>query len=130
MKTIKINTLVGAVMLSLSLLVFKLAGCHNDPLSTISGTYINAANGEFSRANDTLVIQAGQGDQYLIHRKTGFNRIREGHAGRREYETEEWKGTYDQASGLFTQSRNHKQLRFDPKAKKLVIGSRTYQKIN
>ncbi|OKS86137.1 hypothetical protein [Mucilaginibacter polytrichastri] len=71
------------------------SACHG-PAAGFAGTYVNHAVGEFSIADDTLVIAQGDDDSFLIHRKTGYNVLNEsGKPGHRRYETEEWKAVYD-----------------------------------
>lgn len=37
----------------------------------MTGTYVNSAGGEFSIASDTLTVELVEGNNYLIHRRTG-----------------------------------------------------------
>lgn len=94
----------------------------------MNGTYVNQAGGEYSVADDTLVVEHEQGNKFLIHRRTGFNLISEGKTGRREYETEEWKATYDAKTEVMTETRRGKVLTFYPS--KLMVGNREYKKLN
>lgn len=96
----------------------------------ITGTYINHAGGTYSVADDTLVIEHSENSNYLIHRKTGFNLIRDGRKGKREYETEIWNAIYDEETKCLTETRRGRLITFYPKAKKLVVGKREYIKLN
>lgn len=112
------------------LTLFFSACDRNQVRSFIPGTYVNHAGSEFSKASDTLLIEAGSNNRYLIQRKTGFNRIRGGKLGKCEYETEAWTAVFDEQAKLLKETRRGKELVFDPSAGSLRIGSRVYQKIN
>ena len=117
----------------LAILSFMMTACSTDKLKEfIPGTYINSASSEYSAVNDTLIIeQAEQGSNtYLIHRKTGFKRIKNGKLGKSEYEKEEWITTYDLNSKALHESANGKLITFYPETNRLLVGRREYQKIN
>lgn len=105
--------------------------CKSDKVRPfIPGTYINNAGGEFSIANDTLVIEPSESNNFNIHRKTGFNLINDGKVGKREYETESWNGIYDEDTKTLTETKKGKLITFYPDSAKLMVGNRTYNKIN
>lgn len=113
-----------------AVLMLFFSACDRDQVrSFIPGTYVNHAGSEFSKASDTLVIEAGSNNRYLIQRKTGFNRIRGGQIGKREYETEVWTAVYDEQAKILKETRRGKELVFDASAGILRIGSRVYKKI-
>ncbi len=96
----------------------------------IPGTYINTAGGEHNTATDTLVIEAVESNNYLIHRKTGFRLIRNGKAGKHQHETEEWKAIYDEGTKTLTETKKGKLITFYPDSGKLLVGKREYKKLN
>ncbi|GAA4131918.1 hypothetical protein GCM10022216_02440 [Sphingobacterium kyonggiense] len=96
----------------------------------IPGTYVNSAGGEYSVADDTLVIEPAESNNYVIDRKTGFNIIRDGKKGKREYETEKWQAIYDEATRSLTETRLGKSITFYPSSNSLRVGTREYNKIN
>jgi hypothetical protein len=98
--------------------------------SFMPGTYVNNTTGRYSVASDTLVIEASEGDRFKIDRKTGFNLIRNGRKGRRQYETEKWNAVFDEKTGVLTETRRGKILMFDPDSNMLMIGNRKYKKVN
>ena len=103
--------------------------CNSDKTrSFISGTYVNEAKGELGIANDTLIIEPVEGNNFLVHRKTGFNRIRNSKTGIREHETEEWNAVYNEATKTLTETRKGKLITFFPNANKLMVGKREYKK--
>ncbi|MGN8068397.1 hypothetical protein [Mucilaginibacter sp. 22184] len=120
------------LILLIAIVAVIMAACNSktDTRSFIPGTYVNQAGSEYSIASDTLVIEASEGNNYLIHRKTGFNIITDGKKGKRQYETEEWRALYDQSTKSMTETAKGKLLTFYPEAKKLLVGKREYQKIN
>lgn len=119
-------------ILLIAIAAVMMAACNSksDTRSSIPGTYVNQAEGEYSVASDTLVIEASEGNNYLVHRKTGFNIITDGKKGKRQYETEEWRALYDQSTKSVTEISKGKLLTFYPEAKKLLVGKREYLKLN
>ena len=114
--------LIAALMLGLS-------ACNHDPSREfLPGTYTNFAGGEFSKAEDTLVIEAGESNTFLIHRKTGFNLITEGKVGKRQYETEEWNAVYDEATKTLTETKKGKLISIYPTSGYILVGKRKYIK--
>ena len=108
-----------------------LAACSNDQTrSFIPGTYVNHAESEYSVADDTLVIEATESNNFRISRKTGFNQIRNRKQGRREYETEDWTTIYDEGTKTLTETRKGKLLTFYPETGRLFVGKKEYRKID
>lgn len=115
------------VVFSLGLLLACSSGGNR---AFVTGTFVNSSIGAYSIADDTMVIAVEQGDRFRIVRRTGFNLIRNGVIGDREHETEIWDAVYDEKSGIMTETRKGKILVFHPDSAKLMIGSRSYRKIN
>lgn len=109
-----------------------MAACNSktDTRSFIPGTYVNQSEGEYSVASDTLVIETAESNNYVIHRKTGFNIITDGKKGKREYETEAWEAIYDSGTKSLTETAKGKLITFYPETGRLKVGRREYQKIN
>ncbi|MFC4213365.1 hypothetical protein ACFOWA_19390 [Pedobacter lithocola] len=111
--------------------IVLMLGCSTDKVRDfIPGTYVNSAGGEFSIADDTLEVELIEGNNYVIHRRTGFNLITEGKLGKREYEVEVWKTIYNAEAQSLTETRKGKIISFFPDKNSLSIGRRTYKKIN
>ncbi|MFF5380793.1 hypothetical protein [Pedobacter suwonensis] len=109
--------------------LIQLMGCQTDKSrSFLPGTFINSAGGEFSKADDTLAVQACEGNIFLIHRRTGFNLIKNGKAGKRHYEREEWKALYDEGTKSLTELKKGKLITIYPDSGYLLIGKRKYIK--
>ena len=122
MKTIKILLGLG--------LSFGLAGCLGDEVKDfIPGTYVNSAGGEFSIASDTLVLELVEGNNYVVHRRTGYHLIAEGKVGPRENETEQWSCIYDESKKTLLETRKGKIISFYPEKGALLVGRRVYEKV-
>jgi predicted lipoprotein len=102
----------------------------NNKQSHVPGTYVNNTTGKYSVASDTLVIEASEGNRFKVNRKTGFNLIRDGKKGKREYETEKWNTIYNEKTGVLTETQRGKALIFYPDSNMLMIGKRVYKKLN
>jgi len=112
------------------LLAATLAACNADKTRDfITGTYVNHAKGDYSIANDTLVIESVESNNYQIHRRTGIRLIRKGKTGKFQHETEEWKAIYDEGTKTLTETQKGKLISFYPEANKLTVGKREYQKL-
>lgn len=112
-----------------AMVLFTVA-CHREKtVSFIPGTYVNHAKGDYSLADDTLVIRLLEGSSYEILRKTGFNRIADGKTGKREYETEIWNAVYDSEAKVLNERRYGKVFSFYPDSAMLRLGNRTYNKL-
>ena len=113
----------------IALLAIILAACNADKTREfIPGTYINTAEGEYSIAHDTLVIEPSESNSFYIQRKTGFRIIRDGKPGKLEYETEKWNTLYDEATKSLSETRKGKLITFYPDGNKLMVGKREYKK--
>ena len=95
----------------------------------MTGTYVNSAGGEFSLASDTLIVELIEGNNYQVFRRTGYNLIRDGQVGEREYETEVWTCVYSQATKTLTESKHGKVISFYPDRGALQVSRRVYEKI-
>ena len=93
------------------------------------GTYVNSAGGEFGIASDTLKVELVEGNSYQVLRSTGYNLIRDGKVGQREYGTELWSCAYSAATRTLTELKRGKIISFFPEQKALAVGKRVYKKI-
>jgi len=107
-----------------------LAGCTGDQIKDfMPGTYVNSAGGEFGIASDTLKVELVEGNSYQVLRSTGYNLIRDGKVGQREYGTELWSCAYSAATRTLTELKRGKIISFFPEQKALAVGKRVYKKI-
>jgi hypothetical protein len=121
------KTKIILTMLSFAVLL----ACNNkNNRSFVPGIYINNTSGSYSIADDTLNIQASDGNRFTIERKTGFNLIRDGKKGKREHEAESWNAILDEKIGVLTETKHGKSLIFYPDSNMLMIGKRVYKKLN
>ena len=112
------------------LLALSCGACNGDKTRDfIPGTYVNHAESESSIVNDTLTLERGESNNFLIHRKTGIRMIKKGKLGKFKHETEEWKAIYDEGTKTLTEIRKGKLFSFYPEAGKLTVGKREYQKL-
>lgn len=124
-----------SVYLLLWLLLFSLACQQKRTENFIPGVYVNHSEGEYSVADDTLVVRLVDGRNYQINRSTGFNRVVDGERreriepGKREHERETWSGVYDRETGVINESRYGKVLSFFPDSGLLRVSNRVYKKI-
>ncbi|MBB5439152.1 hypothetical protein HDC92_002839 [Pedobacter sp. AK017] len=125
-KNQKLNT--GKCLMALLFLLGLLVGCVQG--ETFDGTFVNTAGSEFSIADDTLVVEQGEGNQFLIHRRTGFSLLDDqGRPGKKQYEKEEWKAVYDRGTEVMTESRNGIMITFNADRSILTAGKRKYKRI-
>ncbi len=131
MKT-SINNLKNKLLSAFSLLLFGLSiSCTSFQEPDFSGTYVNTAGSEFSLANDTLVLEKADGQNYLIHRSTAFQLLgATGKPGKPQHEKEEWTTAYDSGAQLMREKRQGKEISFDADKKVMSVGRRKYKRIN
>jgi hypothetical protein len=121
-----------AILISMCATVF--AACNNsktDTRSFIPGTYVNHAEGEYSVAYDTLIIQpmSEESGTYRIYRKTAFQRIENSKLMKVERENEQWTALYNDQTKSMQETKKGKIITFYPEANRLLVGNREYQKI-
>lgn len=112
----------------MSFLVVLVAACKLVSGERIEGVYVNHSEGEYSLADDTLSISKWEGRQFRVLRRTGFNLIRDGVVGGREFDTEEWTLVYDKELGAYRELRWGKVLWLARDGRGLRIGKREYQR--
>ncbi len=119
------NTIISG-----ALAVLLMTACTSDKIRDfIPGTYVNHAEGEFSLADDTLIIEPIEQNNYIIYRKTGFQKINEGKPGQWEHETEQWQAIYDESTKTLQETKVGKQMTFYPDSAQLKLSKRSYSKI-
>lgn len=110
-------------------MVAGIAACHPDPAREfLSGTFISSATGELSKADDTLIIEPAASNNFMLHRRTGYNLIRQGVTGKRQYEREEWQAVYDESTKTLSELRKGKLIILYPDSGYILIGKRKYIK--
>lgn len=116
-------------ILNLAVVAVLLVACQPNPKNQMEGLYVNHSEGPYSLADDTLELVQLNGEQYQINRRTGFNLIRDGKIGKRQYETEQWQLSYDPDRSVMIQEAKGKQIDIDLDSQKLRVGKREYSKL-
>lgn len=97
-------------LLSIALAATMLGACNPGADRTrdfTPGTYTNHAEGEYSVAYDTLIIQPldGESATYRIYRKNGYRRIENGKLLQPERKAEEWTAVYNPETKSMQETR-------------------------
>jgi hypothetical protein len=95
----------------------------------IAGTYVNDAQSEASIAHDTLVVEQGKDNTYLLHRKTGFQLIVNGKTGKHLHETEEWTAVLDPKTSILNENSKGKVIAF-PDSHSMTVCKRLYRRLH
>ncbi|MGK6353169.1 hypothetical protein [Parapedobacter sp. DT-150] len=111
-----------------------LAACNTGADRTrdfIPGTYTDHAEGEYSVAYDTLIIQPldGKTATYRIYRKTGYRRIESGRLLPPERKTEEWTAVYNPETKSMQETRRGRTITIYPDAGRILVERREYVKL-
>jgi hypothetical protein len=116
-------------MAVIALMFTAFFGCRGNLQPDFNGIYVNHASGEFSIADDTLVVEKVKEQQYMIRRKTGYREIAEnGKVGPLQQHSEVWKAAYNTDTKVMTESRKGRMLTFEKGT--LTLERSTYRRIN
>jgi hypothetical protein len=119
---------------SLMLLVFmaSLGACNKSGRvrDFAQGVFVNSSGGDYSLAQDTLAIVAEDEHNYKVYRRTGYQLLNKGKAGKHQFAKETWQTVFDQGTGMMTELRKGRQIIFYPDSGYLLIGRRKYLKIH
>jgi protein involved in sex pheromone biosynthesis len=113
--------------------ILLLAACqskNNQTEDFISGTYVNAAKGEYAIANDTLIIKQVDDNNYQITRRTTYQAIRDGKLLPKHSKVENLNAAWDSNKQELDELITGRVFRFDTNKKLLLINQAAYQKIN
>lgn len=99
--------------------------------STISGTYVRQAESEYSKAMDTLIVTPydAKAGTFILLRKTGFNRIKNGNLQPKETKQERMITVWDDETHQLQELKEGKLYTFPSTGKELLAGTAKYQKI-
>lgn len=125
------KTKIILIALVSSLLMACRGGGVTDTRSFIPGTYVNYAEGEYSLAYDTLIIQpmSEQNSSYRIYRKTAFQRKVNGKLTPLQHESEEWVALYNEETKSMQEVKRGKIITIYPDANRILVVNREYTKI-
>ncbi|EHQ29695.1 hypothetical protein [Mucilaginibacter paludis] len=98
--------------------------------SFIPGTYVSSASGEFSSAQDTLVINRLDQSHYQLLRRTGYQAIRKGKKLPKRHQSRELETVWDPLKQDLTEEKSGLVFRFDAEKGRLYVGKASYRKIN
>jgi hypothetical protein len=99
--------------------------------SFIEGTYIRTFGGEYSKGNDTLVIEQPNtsNNYYTIKHKSSYQKIRDKQLLPKEYKTENWTAIFNEQTNVLEEQKNGKTISFLPDDKSLLLGNSQFKKI-
>jgi hypothetical protein len=111
-----------------------LAACNvwgdRNKITSITGTYTSQSESEYSKAMDTLIITLynERADTYLIKRKTGFHKIRNGQIMEKEYKTEELLAVWDGKTSSLQEFKHGRMYSFPSSGTEILSGMQHYKK--
>jgi hypothetical protein len=117
------------VLCSIAVVITACGGKSKQVQDFIPGTYVNAAEGEFGVAKDTLLISSLDGLHYLMVRRTAFRAIRKGRMLPVHLTVKRFECVYDPARLELSEPQNGRVFRFDPAQGVLLIHQAVYRKL-
>lgn len=99
--------------------------------SIITGTYVRQAEGEYSKAMDTLVVTPydAKAGTFIIMRRTAFHRIKEGKLQPKENKQERMITVWDEETHQLQELKEGKLYTFPANGNELLAGTAKYLKI-
>jgi hypothetical protein len=119
----------------ISVIIFAamLGGCDRlaaDKVSDfIPGTYVRTFEHEYARGSDTIVIARVNGTHFLISKRSGFQRIKNGRMLPKELRGEQSAAVFREGDGVLEDERTRRVYVFDVRGRKLHIGNNEYVKL-
>ena len=98
---------------------------------TISGTYMRQSESEYSKAMDTLIVTPydAKAGTFIILRRTGFHRIKDGKLQPKENKLERMITVWDEETHQLQELKEGKLYTFPSTGKELLAGTAKYLKI-
>jgi hypothetical protein len=99
--------------------------------SFLPGIYVSQNENEFCRITDTLIIlkmNLGAAN-YLITRRSAFQRIRQGEIRPVEFQSQQWQATYDVPHSALLPAGNTEGIRYSAEKNKVYKGDWEYEKV-
>ncbi len=99
--------------------------------SKISGTYVHQAQSEYSKAMDTLIVTPydANAGTFIILRRAGFNRIKNGKLQPKETKQERMITVWDEETHQLQELKEGKLYTFSYSGQELLAGTAKYRKI-
>lgn len=111
-------------------LIFFSCNTSSDKVAdSIPGIYVLHSEGEYSKAQDTLILDRLNATTFRIKRSVSFQRIRGGRMLPKQYKQEIWTGICDRKDQSIHETRSGKQLTMKPNSNSLLLGTAEYLKI-
>ena len=113
--------------------ILLLAACQSKNKQTqdfIPGTYVNSAKGDYSIANDTLLIRSIDDTHYQITRRTTYQAIRNDKRLPAHHKEEKLNAVWDKDKQELDEPITGRIFRFDADKKILLINQAVYRKLN
>ena len=97
----------------------------------IQGTYVRAFEGEYSKGNDTLVIEQPDknNNYYTITHNVSYQKIRNKQLLPVEYKTENWTAIFNEQTNVLEEQKEGKLISFLPDENALLLGNSKFNKI-
>ena len=97
----------------------------------IQGTYVRAFEGEYSKGNDTLVINQPDknNNYYTIKHNASYQKIRNKQFLPIEYKTEDWTAIFNDQTNVLEEQKEGKLISFLPDENALLLGNSKFNKI-
>jgi len=98
---------------------------------TISGTYMRQSESEYSKAMDTLIVTPydAKAGTFIIMRRTGFHRIKDGKLQPKENKQERMITVWDEETHQLQELKEGKLYTFPANGGELLAGTAKYLKI-
>ena len=99
--------------------------------SYMQGTYVRAFEGEYSKGNDTLIIDQPDenNNYYIIKHNSSYQKIRNKQLLPLEYKTEDWIAFLNEQTNVLEEQKKGKLISFLPDENALLLGSNKFEKI-
>ena len=99
--------------------------------SFMQGTYVRAFEGEYSRGNDTLIINLPDknNNYYTIKHASSYQKIRNKQLLSVEYKTEDWIAIFNEQTNVLEEQKKGKLISFLPDENALLLGDSKFEKI-
>lgn len=97
----------------------------------IPGTYTRIFEGEYSKGNDTLIIDQPDenNNYYTIKHNASYQKIRNNQLLPIEYKREDWTAIFNEQTNVLEEQKKGKRLSFLPDEDALLLGGSKFKKI-
>ena len=98
----------------------------------MQGTYVRTFAAEYSKGNDTLIIEQPDknNNYYTIKHNASYQKIRNKQLLPIEYKTEDWTAIFNEQTNVLEEQKEGKLISFLPDENALLLGNSKFEKIN